>query len=118
MSLNLNNSNDIICNTFHIIENGNLVSLDQKIASGSASADINSIINDNTSWSGRNNRYADITLQILWIKDPRVRVPAARRWTSKLRDYIRLSSSGKPRSSIANPATKTIQNSCVKGNNL
>ena len=44
MSLNLNNSNDIICNTFHIIENGNLVSLDQKIATGTV--DINNIIND------------------------------------------------------------------------
>ena len=46
MSLNLNNSNDIICNSFKILENGQLVDLDTKIAS--ASVDINTIINDNT----------------------------------------------------------------------
>ena len=47
MTLNLNNSNDIICNSFSIIENGVLVTLDQKIASGSTD-DINAIINDTT----------------------------------------------------------------------
>ena len=47
MTLNLNNSNDIFCNSFSIIENGVLVTLDQKIASGSTD-DINAIINDTT----------------------------------------------------------------------
>ena len=47
MTLNLNNSNDIICNSFSIIENGQLVTLDQQIASGSTD-DMNAIINDNT----------------------------------------------------------------------
>ena len=46
MSLSLNNSNDIICNTFHIIENGVLVDLDTKISSGTVN--INNIINDST----------------------------------------------------------------------
>ena len=47
MTLNLNNSNDIICNSFSIIENGQLLTLDQKIASGSTD-DINAIINNTT----------------------------------------------------------------------
>ena len=46
MSLNLTNSIDIICNSLKIIENGQLVDLDTKIASGSI--DVNTIINDST----------------------------------------------------------------------
>ena len=41
------NSNDIICNSLKLIENGVLVTLDQKIASGSTD-DISAIINDTT----------------------------------------------------------------------
>ena len=47
MTLNLNNSNDIICNSLKLIENGVLMTLDQQIASGSTD-DINAIINDTT----------------------------------------------------------------------
>ena len=47
MSLNLINSIDIICNNLKIIENGQLVDLDTKIASGSTT-DIPTLINDST----------------------------------------------------------------------
>ena len=47
MSLNLTNSVDIICNSLKIIENGQLVDRDTKIASGST-IDIPSLIIDNT----------------------------------------------------------------------
>ena len=47
MTLNLNNSNDIICNIFSIIENGVLVTLGQNIATGSTD-DVNAIINNAT----------------------------------------------------------------------
>ena len=46
MSLSLNNSNDTICNTFRIIENGVFVGLDRKITSGTL--EINNLISDST----------------------------------------------------------------------